>query len=128
MYIDKKTLLTMLDKEDIKYKDNKLIINLLPKNSYFELCDEDTLTAMYYNEKDEEILSFKLSFDHLNQNKINYISEKMDMDSEINEYMNLELYNSNKKVKYNIIPLFIFYLILFLSVSYLIYIIYLNLR
>lgn len=85
MLIDKNTVLEMLDIDGNQYEAYCIAINLLPSSAMFELVYEETITAEYYDEVTQELLSFPLKYVHTTkvdlENNLDYEYYKEEEDS-----------------------------------------------
>ena len=80
MLIDKTTLLSLLSGDD-KYKGQDIVANTLPSDAVLEITIESTVTAEYYDEVKEELISFNLDFSHFDrtmnyQNHVGFIEKE----------------------------------------------------
>lgn len=90
MLLDKETVLKCLDKSNKEYSAYELSLNLLPKDSVFELDVEDGVTAQYYDEANELIRQYPLSFSILKCSDVDLAVQNSVIDEELKRIDNFE--------------------------------------
>lgn len=120
MYLDRETVIDLLDKSSKNYDSNILIINTLPKDAIFLVQDEEIITAEYYDGIKDTIFVLELDYDYFNSNMSNYELEKRRVDLAIKENIDASLKNNKESVITNrmLYFLLVFSLLLTLFCSY----------
>ena len=90
MYIDRETVLSLLDKSKSNYDDIVLSIMLLPKDALFEVVSEDTVTAEYFDETKQKLFSIELEYEYLDKETYKYEYEKRELADDINSSLIIE--------------------------------------
>lgn len=95
MFLDKETVMSLLDKKSTSYDGNLIAIKLLPNEAIFEIVIEEIVTAEYFDIGKNEFFIFDLSHDYFSFGKDIPESHIRSLDLDILKNLKEEKENSN---------------------------------